>query len=223
MRRTIISALIISGLVAQPACETSKGPNPDEPGAVGKEYHLESNSDKTNASATPAASPDKYNLPQKELMAKLQPERSAKQAEFKASRAFPMKAEAAERVIEQREAEVELGDKNVVMDTSPTPLSGSGPKSPDSIYGGVLNGKAISKPAPAYPPIAKAAKASGTVIVQITIDEAGKVISARAVSGHPLLQQAAVQAAYQARFTPTMLSDRPVKATGLITYNFVLQ
>jgi protein TonB len=86
----------------------------------------------------------------------------------------------------------------------------------------VLNGKAISLPKPAYPPIAKSAHASGTVVVQVTIDETGKVISAKAISGHPLLQQAAVQAAYQARFSPTQLSGQPVKVTGQINYNFQL-
>jgi protein TonB len=91
------------------------------------------------------------------------------------------------------------------------------------ISGGVLNGKAISLPKPPYPPIARAARAAGTVTVQVTIDESGKVISARAVGGHPLLQQAAVQAAYGARFSPTQLSGQPVKVTGVITYNFVAQ
>lgn len=89
--------------------------------------------------------------------------------------------------------------------------------------GGVLNGKAISLPQPAYPPMAKAARASGTVNVQVLVDETGKVVSATAVSGHPLLRQAAVQAAYRARFTPTLLSGQPVKVQGIITYNFVLQ
>lgn len=91
------------------------------------------------------------------------------------------------------------------------------------ISGGVLNGKAISLPKPTYPPLAKAAKASGMVVVQVTVDESGKVISAKAVSGHPLLQAAAVQAAYQAQFTPTKLSGQPVKVTGVLTYNFVAE
>jgi TonB family protein len=60
------------------------------------------------------------------------------------------------------------------------------------------------------------------VVVQVTIDETGKVISAKAVSGHPLLQAAAVQAAYGARFSPTQLSGQPVKVTGQINYNFQL-
>lgn len=93
---------------------------------------------------------------------------------------------------------------------------------PNTISGGVLNGKVTSKPQPAYPPIARAARAQGVVTVQVTVDEEGYVISARAVSGHPLLQQAAVQAARQARFTPTLLEGKPVKVAGVITYNFVL-
>jgi protein TonB len=105
---------------------------------------------------------------------------------------------------------------------APTPKP-EPPKRTTPVSGGVLNGKAISKPQPAYPPIAKAARAAGTVTVQIVVDESGKVISASAVSGHPLLQQAAVAAARQARFSPTLLSGQPVKVSGVITYNFVLQ
>ena len=98
----------------------------------------------------------------------------------------------------------------------------SKPPLPKTISGGVLNGKAISKPQPAYPAIAKAAKASGTVTVQVLVDESGNVVSASAVSGHPLLKASAVAAARQAKFSPTKLSGQPVKVTGVITYNFVL-
>jgi len=95
------------------------------------------------------------------------------------------------------------------------------PRAP--ISGGVINGKAVSLPKPAYPAIANAAHASGTVTVQVLIDERGCVVSSRAVGGHPLLQQAAVQAAYRACFTPTLLSGQPVKVSGVIMYNFVSQ
>jgi len=105
----------------------------------------------------------------------------------------------------------------------PPPQPTPPPKPKTVVSGGVLNGKAISKPQPAYPPIAKAARASGTVTVQILVDESGRVVSASAVGGHPLLQQAAVSAARQARFSPTLLSGQPVKVSGVITYNFVLQ
>jgi periplasmic protein TonB len=97
------------------------------------------------------------------------------------------------------------------------------PPIPKIISKGVVNGSAISLPKPPYPPAAKAVRAAGTVSVQVTIDENGNVISASAAGGHPLLQQAAVSAARQAKFRPTLLSGTPVKVTGIITYNFVAQ
>jgi len=89
------------------------------------------------------------------------------------------------------------------------------------ISGGVMNGKAISLPRPDYPPIARSAHASGTVVVQVIIDESGAVIAAHAVSGHPLLQAVSVAAARQAKFSPTKLCGEPVKVTGVIAYSFV--
>ncbi|HYY96856.1 MAG TPA: cytochrome c oxidase assembly factor Coa1 family protein [Pyrinomonadaceae bacterium] len=118
------------------------------------------------------------------------------------------------------EAGDEGDNSNVDAEPPPPPPPGSS-SNRVPVSGGVLNGKAVSKPEPAYPPIAKAAKASGTVTVQVTVDEAGNVISATAISGHPLLQQAAVAAARQARFTPYKLNGSPVKVTGVLTYNFV--
>jgi protein TonB len=78
-------------------------------------------------------------------------------------------------------------------------------------------------PKPAYPQIAKQAGAHGAVNIQVLVDETGRVVSAKAVSGHPLLIAAAQQAALGARFSPTRLGDQAVKVSGLITYNFVLQ
>ncbi len=87
----------------------------------------------------------------------------------------------------------------------------------------VISSKVISKPVPAYPVLAKQVHASGIVTIEILVDEQGRVISAQATSGHPLLREAARQAALQARFSPTLLSNQPVKVSGMITYNFVLQ
>ena len=97
----------------------------------------------------------------------------------------------------------------------------SGPLKP--ISGGILNGKALSLPAPAYPDTARRARIGGTVEVEVVIDINGKVISAKAVRGPGLLQQAAEMAAKTARFTPTLLSGQPMKVVGVITYNFTLQ
>lgn len=86
----------------------------------------------------------------------------------------------------------------------------------------VLNSQAISLPRPNYPPIARQIRIQGVVTVQVLIDETGKVISAKAVSGHPLLAPEAVKAATQARFSPTIIGDQPVKISGVITYNFLM-
>ena len=88
---------------------------------------------------------------------------------------------------------------------------------------GVLRGKSIHLPKPNYPAMAKQIRLQGSVNVQVLIDEEGKVVSAKALSGHPLLVPEAQRAAMQARFTPTMLSNQAVKVSGVITYNFVTQ
>ncbi|MGB9180304.1 MAG: energy transducer TonB, partial [Pyrinomonadaceae bacterium] len=86
----------------------------------------------------------------------------------------------------------------------------------------ILNGQAKHLPNPPYPELAKRAGAQGVVMVQILINEAGKVVSARAVNGHPLLRTPAEQAAFQALFSPTMLNGEAVKVSGTITFNFML-
>jgi VWFA-related protein/TonB family protein len=106
-----------------------------------------------------------------------------------------------------------------VPDTAQTSTQQPAPKKP--LTGGVLNGKALDLPKPLYPPAAKSIGVGGTVIVEVLIDESGKIISARAVSGPPLLQSAAVQAARLAKFSPTKLSGQPVQVIGTITYSFV--
>jgi TonB family protein len=103
----------------------------------------------------------------------------------------------------------------------PTRIEAVDPEVKGAISGGVMNSKAIMLPAPAYPPAAKAVRAQGAVSVKVTVDEEGNVISASAVSGHPLLRAAATEAAKGARFSQTLLNGAPVKVTGIVTYNFV--
>jgi TonB family protein len=112
-------------------------------------------------------------------------------------------------------------NSTVKVDEEPPPVAVRTPKPLlKPISGGVLNGKAIDLPKPVYPPVARTSRAYGMVTVEVVINEAGKVISAKATSGHVLLRAAAVQAAQGARFSPTLLSGQPVKVAGEINYNF---
>jgi protein TonB len=86
----------------------------------------------------------------------------------------------------------------------------------------VLNSRAISLPRPIYPKLAQQIRLQGTVTVQVLIDETGKVVQAKG-TGHPLLVPEAEKAARQARFSPTVITETPVKVSGVITYNFVMQ
>jgi TonB family protein len=94
---------------------------------------------------------------------------------------------------------------------------------PRVVSKGVITSQALSLPKPVYSVLAKQLKIQGVVSVQVLIDESGKVVSAKAVAGSPFLTAEAQKAALQARFSPTLLGDQPVKVSGVITYNFVLQ
>jgi VWFA-related protein/TonB family protein len=119
--------------------------------------------------------------------------------------------------------------------TTPTPAPTPAPQTEDNskprqestdaaqktVSGGVLNARAINLPRPSYPAVARSAGVYGIVVVAVTVDERGRVLEAKAVSGPPLLHGAAVTAARQARFSPFMLSGAAVRVTGTISYNFV--
>ena len=133
--------------------------------------------------------------------------------------------ESSESSFETPDADTSAADVDSIANEGPKTYSGdvNGNSSSRVISGGVLNSKAINLPQPVYPAAARAVGATGAVMVQITVNEKGDVISANAVSGHPLLRSAAVQAARQARFAPTKLSGQPVKVTGVLTFNFSAQ
>ncbi len=119
------------------------------------------------------------------------------------------------------------GSTPVVNMTEPPPPAPPAPPKQDppkvvNLSKGVIKGNALSLPKPIYSTIAKQMRRQGEVTVQVLIDEDGNVISAKAVSGDPILLPEAVRAARQARFKPTTLSGQPVKVSGLITYSFQL-
>lgn len=89
--------------------------------------------------------------------------------------------------------------------------------------GGLMAGKLIGSPAPVYPAEAKSARIAGSVIMKVTVDEAGRVIAVNTLCGHPLLAKGAEESIRRARYMPTLVGGKPVKITGVARYNFVLQ
>ncbi|HEY0761090.1 MAG TPA: energy transducer TonB [Pyrinomonadaceae bacterium] len=112
---------------------------------------------------------------------------------------------------------------NVDVGTPPPPSAPTPRPEPPKVLkiSRILNSQAISLPKPVYPTIARQIHLQGMVSVQVLIDETGKVISANP-TGHPLLVVEAKKAAMQARFSPTVVGETPVKVSGVITYNFVI-
>jgi len=86
----------------------------------------------------------------------------------------------------------------------------------------VVAGSALTRVAAIYPPIAKKMKASGEVQVAITIDENGRVIEAKAISGHPALRPAAEEAAKKWVFRPASLDGKPMRQRDVLTFTFNL-
>lgn len=126
-------------------------------------------------------------------------------------------AEQQKNVVEQAVDEAkERGEK--VIGTCLAADCGEGTKKQDA-----ETGQALDLPQPVYPPIARAAHASGTVEVQVLVGFDGTVEAAATISGHPLLQGAALNAARKSRFTPMKYKGEPVKVVGVLQYNFVLQ
>lgn len=122
------------------------------------------------------------------------------------------------------EQDPRVGPKTEKTHSEPLATEKRLPEAPKIIRksGGVFQGSATWRVEPTYPPLAKAARVNGSVVVEVTVDESGNVIAARAISGHPLLKIAAVEAARGWKFTPTQLSGVPVKVIGTITFNFNL-
>jgi protein TonB len=76
--------------------------------------------------------------------------------------------------------------------------------------------------APPYPDLARAARIQGLVVIECTIDPSGRVVDARVITGHPLLQNAALDAVRQWRYKATRLNGVPVAVLMTVTVNFSL-
>ena len=97
-------------------------------------------------------------------------------------------------------------------------VAASAPPKPVDL--GQINSIATDLVRPVYPPLARQMSVQGKVVVQVVIDEEGRVISAKATEGASSLRLVSETAAKQSRFAPAVVGNKPVKATGFITYNF---
>jgi TonB family protein len=101
-----------------------------------------------------------------------------------------------------------------------SPPSLKQPQSIQQVVDDVLEGNAITRVEPTYPPAARLMRAFGMVRVQITVSETGAVIEAKAISGHQALRSAAVDAANKWVFKPTTVDGMPIKVQGVLMFNF---
>jgi len=119
-----------------------------------------------------------------------------------------------------------VGGQSASQPNAPSRVVAAAPGTVPSVLqasSGVLQGKALRRVTPVYPAFAKAARVSGTVRVQVVINEQGEVTEAEIVSGHPMLHLPSLRAARQWTFAPSLLEGRPVKVQTVLPFNFTLQ
>ena len=97
------------------------------------------------------------------------------------------------------------------------------PKEPIRVGGTVQTSKLLRKVDPVYPELAKRARVSGIVLLQVVVSETGQVKDAKLIRGHPLLNQSAIDAVRQWQYSPTLLNGEPVPVIATVTVNFVLK
>jgi len=103
-----------------------------------------------------------------------------------------------------------------------TPEARATPPERVIISAGVAVGMLIQKTQPIYPPIAKAARVTGTVVLQVTISKAGEVENLRVVSGPAMLQQAALDAVKNWRYRPYLFNNEPIEVETTVNVIFTL-
>jgi len=85
---------------------------------------------------------------------------------------------------------------------------------------GVMDGQILRRVEPTYPQMAKIAHIQGDVVLQATISKTGAIENLRAISGHPILIQAALDAVRQWKYKPYELNNEPVEVETTIKVQF---
>jgi protein TonB len=90
------------------------------------------------------------------------------------------------------------------------------------VSAGVTAGLLMTKVQPQYPPLAKQARIQGTVVLQAVIGKDGSIQHLKAISGHPMLIQSAIDAVSRWKYKPYYLNGEPVEVDTQVTVNFTL-
>jgi periplasmic protein TonB len=94
---------------------------------------------------------------------------------------------------------------------------------PIRLGGKVQAANLIYQVSPVYPPLARQARVQGVVVMEALINREGLIESLHIVSGHPLLNQAALDAVKQWKYRPTMLNGEPVEVITTVTVTFTFR
>jgi protein TonB len=115
---------------------------------------------------------------------------------------------------------IDLPGIGLQVESPPPPPPAS--REPIRLHAGMQAPRKIVNVPPHYPPHAQAARVEGTVVLDAVIDPAGRVTGVRVTHSVNLLDQAAVEAVRQWRFTPTLLNGEPVSILLTVTVRFTL-
>lgn len=135
----------------------------------------------------------------------------------------PAGSEWVDALLPECEGCVPWGVPGSVVGTAPAPLDPA--PSPPALR----PGSGIDPPvklhhvAPTYPDLARDARVEGVVVIECRIDTEGLVADARVLRGHPLLDDAALDAVRQWRYRPTLLNGQPVSVIMNVTVRFTLR
>jgi len=86
----------------------------------------------------------------------------------------------------------------------------------------MMEGNLIYRAQPIYPPLARSARIQGQVFLRAIISRTGTIENLQAISGHPMLIPAALDAVRQWRYRPYVLNGEPVEVETQVTVNFSL-
>jgi protein TonB len=104
----------------------------------------------------------------------------------------------------------------------PDNVAAAKPTGPVHLTSTVSEGMLLQKTMPVYPIIAKATRTEGVVFLQATISRNGTIENLRVISGHPMLQKAAIDAVSNWRYRPYLLNGVPVEVETTVNVVFRL-